>query len=177
MRYYVCSDVHGFYTELRQALKKAGFDGDTEPHKLLIVGDLCDRGSEAKGLQEFILRQMEQEQLIFVRGNHEDLFEELVTVDRGYPFEHHIFNGTYDTALQLTGFSLLEADTDPAAFTAAAKATPFYRSILPAAIDWYETEHYIFTHGWLPCHRKFDGTPLYNPSWRNADAEEWREAR
>ena len=52
MRYYVVSDVHGFYTPLVTALKCTGFFEDTEPHKLLVLGDLFDRGSEAVKLQE-----------------------------------------------------------------------------------------------------------------------------
>ena len=103
MRYYVVSDVHGFYTPLVTALKGAGFYGDTEPHKLLVLGDLFDRGSEAVKLQEFVLELMEQNAVILIRGNHEDLFEELVTEDGGQPYSYHVSNGTYDTALQLTG--------------------------------------------------------------------------
>ena len=55
MKYYVTSDVHGFYTPLRTSLTKAGYFDDAEPHKLLIVGDLFDRGGEAVELQGFIL--------------------------------------------------------------------------------------------------------------------------
>lgn len=177
MKYYVCSDIHGFYTLLKKTLRETGFENDASPHKLILVGDCFDRGEEAAEMQGFILNQMEQEQLILVRGNHEDLFEEFATVDNGLPYEHHLFNGTFDTALQLTGFSAVKADEQPSALAAACRETPYFRKIIPAAVDWYETEHYIFTHGWIPCNRKFDGTPFYDSTWREADAEEWREAR
>ena len=49
MKYYVTADVHGFYTELHRALDRAGYFADPEPHKLLILGDLFDRGQEAGG--------------------------------------------------------------------------------------------------------------------------------
>lgn len=104
MRYYVISDVHGYYTQMKSALEKAGFFSDTTPHKLIMLGDLFDRGHEAKQLQQFILEQMEQDKIILIRGNHEDLFVELVTTDAGMPYSYHKSNGTYDTALQLTGF-------------------------------------------------------------------------
>lgn len=55
MRYYVISDVHGYYTQMKSALEKAGFFSDTTPHKLIMLGDLFDRGHEAKQLQQFIL--------------------------------------------------------------------------------------------------------------------------
>ena len=90
MRYYVISDVHGYYTQMKSALEKAGFFSDTTPHKLIMLGDLFDRGHEAKQLQQFILEQMEQDKIILIRGNHEDLFVELVTTDAGMPFIQYL---------------------------------------------------------------------------------------
>ena len=55
MRYYVTADIHSFYTQMREALSDAGFFMDPEPHKLIILGDLFDRGKEAKEIQSFIL--------------------------------------------------------------------------------------------------------------------------
>ena len=144
MRYYVISDVHGYYTQMKSALEKAGFFSDTTPHKLIMLGDLFDRGHEAKQLQQFILEQMEQDKIILIRGNHEDLFVELVTTDAGMPYSYHKSNGTYDTALQLTDF---------------------------------ETEHYVFTHGWIPSIPNRDKSYSYISSWREADREQWNQAR
>lgn len=150
MRYYVISDVHGYYTQMKSALEKAGFFSDTTPHKLVMLGDLFDRGHEAKQLQHFILEQMEQDKIILIRGNHEDLFVELVTTDAGMPYSYHKSNGTYDTALQLTGFDPVMASIRHYDFADAAKDTPFYKEIIPAMLDYFETEHYVFTHGWIP---------------------------
>ena len=55
MRYYVTADIHGFYMEFQAALRESGYYEDPEPHKLIILGDLFDRGTEAKRLQDFIL--------------------------------------------------------------------------------------------------------------------------
>ena len=132
MRYYVVSDVHGFYAPLIQALTDAGFFDDAEPHKLIVLGDLMDRGREAVKTQEFILKQMEKDAVILIRGNHEDLYEDLVTQDCGIPYDFHLSNGTYDTALQLTGFDPVMARIRNFAFANAGKETPFYRQIMPA---------------------------------------------
>ena len=105
MKYYVTADVHGFYSILHDALEEAGFFAETQPHKLIILGDLFDRGTEAPELQEFILKLMEEDRVILVKGNHEDLFEEMLTEDAGLPYSHHVSNGTYMTALQLTGMT------------------------------------------------------------------------
>ena len=58
MRYYVTADVHGFYTPLHIALTEAGFFTDPEPNRLIVLGDLFDRGAEALKMQEFALSLM-----------------------------------------------------------------------------------------------------------------------
>ena len=141
MRYYVVSDIHGYYTHMKSALKKAGFFSDDVPHKLIMLGDIFDRGHEAKQIQQFVLEQMEQDGVILIRGNHEDLFVELVTIDEGRPYSHHKSNGTYDTALQLTGFDPVMASIRNYDFADEAKNTPFYKKIIPAMLDYFETEH------------------------------------
>lgn len=178
MKYYVTSDIHGFFSEFQSALTESGFFADTEPHRLIILGDLFDRGHEAEKLQGFILDLMEKDEVILVRGNHEDLFVDLVTTDGGVAYRHHKHNGTYDTALQLTGFSSAEAFVHCFAFAAAAQETPYYRQIIPAMVDYYETEHYVFVHGWIPgiCAAE-DDSYRYNPEWRSASPYAWGRAR
>ncbi len=177
MKYYVTADTHGFYSLLREALEKAGYFDDREERKLIILGDLFDRGKEAKEIQDFILQQMETSNLILVKGNHEDLFQELVTEDKGLPYSHHVNNGTYDTALQLTGFDSTMAHIRNYDFADAAKQTPFYKQIIPSMIDYYETEHYIFVHGWIPCIADRRTGFSYYSDWRNVDTFEWKRAR
>ena len=60
MKYYVTADPHGYHTILKQALTESGFFSDAEPHKLIILGDLFDRGAEACELQEFVLDLMKR---------------------------------------------------------------------------------------------------------------------
>ena len=175
MRYYVASDIHGFFGCFTKALEEKGYFSDRDEHKLIILGDLFDRGMEAKELQEFVLEQMEARQIILIRGNHEDLFERLVTVDEGLPYEDHLQNGTYLTALLLTGFEPKQA-ANYQEFAAEARATPFYRHIIPAMLNYYETNHYVFTHGWVPCIHEYDGL-VYDEDWRTASLDSWEKAR
>ena len=177
MRYYVTADIHGFYSVFHQGLADAGFFGDPEPHKLIILGDLFDRGNEAEKLQDFILRLMEEDSVILIRGNHEDLFEDLATVDNGVPYEHHVHNGTYETALSLTGYNPLMARLCASNFAKTARETPLFQKIIPAALDYYETERYIFVHGWIPCLPERWTAYGYWPCWREAGEFEWRKAR
>ena len=55
MKYYVVSDVHGFYTEMIDALDKKGFFKDNSPHTLVVCGDMMDRGPESIKMQEFMM--------------------------------------------------------------------------------------------------------------------------
>ena len=50
MKYYVVADVHGYFDELQAALTEQGYFMDSEPHKLVVCGDLFDRGKQAQEL-------------------------------------------------------------------------------------------------------------------------------
>ena len=176
MRYYVVADVHGFYTPMMDALTSAGFFDDPQPHKLIILGDLFDRGQEALSMQAFVTDLLERDSAILICGNHEDLFEEFATIDAGQPFSHHLGNGTYDTALQLTGFDIGLAPIRHYDFADAAKDTAYFKTILPSMLDYYETEHYVFVHGWIPCLRERNGY-CYMGDWRYADKDLWKASR
>lgn len=62
-------------------------------------------------------------------------------------------------------------------FADAAKDTPFYKEIIPAMLDYFETEHYVFTHGWIPSIPNRDKSYSYISSWREAGREQWNQAR
>ena len=177
MRYYVTADIHGFFTPLIETLERVGYFTDTAPHKLIILGDLFDRGKEAQKVQDFILDLMSRDEVILVRGNHEDLFVEMVTTDQGLAYNHHISNGTFDTALQLTGYDPVMARLRNYDFADAAKDTPLYQKIIPSTLDYYETRKYIFVHGWIPCIRERNGDFSYVTAWRDSDEREWSKAR
>lgn len=78
MKYYVVSDIHGYYTELKQTLDEKGFFSDTFPRKLIVCGDVLDRGLEAKAVQQFMLDLIDKNEVVLIRGNHEDLMIDLL---------------------------------------------------------------------------------------------------
>ena len=180
MRYYVTADVHGYFDELKKALAEQGYFTDTEPHKLVICGDLYDRGKQASALQAFILDLMEKEEIILIRGNHEDLTLDLLQgwYDCSYLKYHHHSNGTIDTVCQLTGATLDNLRYRPEVVEKRLADNPYIQEIIPSMKDYYETAHYIFVHGWIPCttiklspeHTEY--VPI--PDWRNADAALWK---
>lgn len=187
MKYYVVSDVHGYYTHLKKALKDAGFFDEKEPCVLIVCGDLLDRGPEARQLIEFMLQLMEEGRLIYILGNHEELLVQcLQEIARGGVYEiasgmsHHYQNKTWDSLLQISEMSEIEAYNDPNELVRRVMCSPFYKKLLSICVDYHETPNYIFTHGWIPCFTEgFRPYVKYkfNPDWRNAEVHEWRSAR
>ncbi len=187
MKYYVVADIHGFYREFIEAINDKGFFNDTELHKLIICGDLFDRGEEALELQKFIVDLQKKDEVILIRGNHDDLAEELVdNVDKWMTMNvigtHHWSNGTVSTLLNLIKMDLMDAVLQNKKFALKAKTTPFFKTILPAMQDYYETKNYIFVHGWIPCGVLGRGNNpsdvfMYESDWRMQDKFKWERAR
>lgn len=177
MKYFVIADPHGFFTITRKALEKKGFEVGNPEHKLILCGDAFDRGKEPVEMLDFLYSLGDQ--LIYIRGNHEDLYldcEQAMEKAReikedgsvGYnPWNipvHHYNNGTVYTVSQI----YMAGKSDKV------------KELFSKAIDYYETDHYIFVHGWIPTKSKFDDYGLnymYDPDWRIANPESWKSAR
>ena len=90
MKYFITSDIHSYFNVLDKELKKQGFNKDKDT--LITLGDNFDRGEESWKMYRFLSKLPN---VILVRGNHEDLLEELI--NRGYPLDHDFHNGTAQT--------------------------------------------------------------------------------
>lgn len=185
MSILVISDTHGYFNETKAALNEKGLIKNKN-NKVLLNGDILDRGPDAVRLTDYLITLLKENRLILIRGNHEDLIEDaLREIENGKigevsGFSHHRLNGTFNTIIQLSGMSIREALANPRVLVRRVKNSPYYRILLPACVNYYETEKHIFTHGWIPCKIEGYGTEkqyYYNPDWRNASAEEWRMAR
>lgn len=185
MKYYVVADIHGFYDYMVEALTQQGYYTDREPHKLIICGDLLDRGTQGKEIEKFVLDLMERDGIILIRGNHEDLLvdfvEKLPTYAVMLEHTHHYSNGTVKTVMDLTGTTMAEMKLHPEETAAKMQQTDFYKKILPAMRNYYETEHYIFVHGWIPSVANGFGGRVeyfqYDSEWRNSDGAGWYFSR
>lgn len=186
MKYYIIADPHAFYKEMIVALTEKGYFTDTGPKKLIICGDLFDRGKQVKQMLKFVLDLIKNDEVILIRGNHEDLMLDLVYKINAYlpcpEYSHHGVNGTYDTALAMSGMKRKEIEAHPELFTKKMKESPFLSDIIPKMLDYFETEHYIFVHGWIPCYsQKYRGgerTYLKSTTdFRRATPLDWSDAR
>lgn len=163
-RMVVCSDVHGFYDELINALDEVNFN--PEKDLFISLGDNIDRGPKPQAVIDFMLSLPNK---VFIKGNHSTLFEELC--ERSYPLSYDWHNGTADSILSLAPDA---KKWDGACLVAMEKMNP----LLKQMVDYFETEHYIFCHGYLPAYKKpKKGFYELDPDWRYAHASDWEGAR
>lgn len=165
MKYFVSADIHGFYDEWITALKEKGFDIKNPEHKIIVCGDLFDRGRQPKEIIDFILAN--KDKFILIRGNHEDLMEDMI--ERNKNTFGDLSNGTAQTIVdlypewQISEFDLKKISTETR-----------LQDVLDLCIDYFETKHYIFVHGWIPI---IENCCLYDAEWRAARKERWQKAR
>lgn len=145
MKYFVVSDVHGFFDEFMDALLKAGYDREDKNHCLVVLGDLLDRGRKPLACLEFV-NCIPPERKILIRGNHEDLMDEMLT--RGEYLSHDIHNGTLQTVADL--FKSVEV---PRTFYQMKRYEPWIK-YKESLVDYAEVGDYIFVHGWVPTWRE-----------------------
>lgn len=174
MKYFIFSDIHGFYDELLQALKENNFDINNKDHILISLGDEFDRGQQAKELLDFLIKMQKENRLILVRGNHEDLMEDcLFQLEQGVNIsQHHWSNGTLETIAQLTGIDkyMLVAHCYVYNIDIKPKMKKYFK-LINKSIDYYEIDNYIFTHGFIPLSTEY-AKYKYNPDWRSATQQE-----
>lgn len=172
-KFYICSDIHGFYNEFRKALDESGFDANDENSWLVSLGDEMDRGPDPGKVIDYL---MSLPRAIFVRGNHTDLMEELL--ERRWPCNHDYSNGTFQSVLDLAPST---KTFEEACIVAEQKVKPFFDK----EINYLELQNHILVHSFIPLkcndnypayytrNRKFE----YDPDWRTAHASAWETAR
>lgn len=156
IKYFVVSDVHSFYSILKNTLNKKGFNkerGDV----LVVNGDLFDRGEESVELFEFV--KSLGDNFIYVRGNHEDLLSDcLYELGLGkVPGRHHFSNGTIRTISHFTGIEEHRFAWGLNAQELVAlqnKMEPVISFIKEKCVNYFEIGPYIITHCWIPCESK-----------------------
>ena len=173
-KFFVTSDIHSFYTPLKEALDKVGFDPNNEEHWLIVCGDCFDRGHESEEVLHFL---MSLQRKILVKGNHDILLDECCM--REFPYSYDSSNGTRKTIQDLGGAVYRRSFAECCCRTWGRLAS--YRELL---VNYFETKNYIFVHSWIPLIIEHDYSKYYtgereyhfNPDWRNATEKEWEDA-
>ncbi|MBQ2793164.1 MAG: metallophosphoesterase [Clostridia bacterium] len=164
MKIFAVSDIHGCATALISSLCEAGFDPKNSEHLLIVLGDLFDRGSENRRVLEYLSGVKNK---ILIRGNHEDILLESLT--SGAVTNLQFVNGTHVTLAEFFSYyhgeSLLNI-IDSSQRRVAEKLI----GLIESMYDYFETEGYIFVHGWLP-------DDAQEKDFRYATSAKWNNAR
>jgi len=158
MRTLVISDIHGCYEQFLQLLQLIRYSPGDD--RLIILGDLVDRGPNSLEVVEHVMTLAQQEHVVVLRGNHDQRFVDVITNEQSIEdvkfFEHG--------GLQLLDSycSATQAQPNKARLTHAkafiSKNYEQHINFLANLPLYYEDEHHIYVHAGL------------NPNYIN-----WRE--
>lgn len=176
MKYFIFSDVHGYYSMLKEELLKYGYDENNEEHMLISLGDNFDRGPENFKMYEFLKEMKEKKKIILVKGNHEDLFLDMLY--KGYATHIDERNGTYKTLIEFIS-KYFDGDSYDMFYY---NAKDVYYKLRDEGIldffydmkDYYETKKYIFTHAFIPID---ENEFKYKKDWRDSTKDEFKSSR
>lgn len=198
MKYFVVADIHSFANELFESLKLAGYDKKNKDHKLIVIGDIFDRGNETLEVYKF-LKSIPKSRRILIKGNHESLYFELLK--KKFPDTWDFSNGTVRTFCHIANYLEeclnfdfynydLRFENRPKECWAEIidlvknhEITKFLQS--DEWLDYYELDKFIFTHSFIPLNKaeayaindKTKGYS-YKADWRtNTTAKGFEESR
>ena len=165
---FVVSDIHGHATILKKALQDAGFDPQNPDHLLVCCGDCFDRGVENRAVLDY-LRSIPNK--VLIRGNHEDMLEQAML--RGSISALEVRNGTVNTLEEFFGASNIDR---MGKMTMNSAVKEELMEFIGGMVDFFETEKYVFTHGWIPLQYEW-GEYKKRADWRTASVTSWYRAR
>ena len=133
---YAIGDIHGRYDKLCALMDKIDIDLDSET--LVFLGDYIDRGPQSFEVVEYLIDlQKRHANIVFLKGNHEEMFEKYVS---GEDRLTYLFNGG-----QQTLDSYMSRPREPDEPLIPAAHLSFFKSL----VMYYETDSYIFVHAGL----------------------------
>lgn len=179
MTYFVFADPHGNYEALIAAITEMGYDAANPQHQLIGCGDYFGRAAQSNSdcvnIWRYLTSPHHTNKPICIRGNHESIL--IDAIERRQLTEVDIYNGEHNTFASFLGRYPNQVKRDCYLQFDAAKVmmnVGFYDWL--KSLPWYfETEHYIFTHGFVPMMyfnrgvelNDFGESELEEASWSN----------
>lgn len=175
MTYFVFADPHGNYEALITAITEMGYDAANPQHQLIGCGDYFGRAAQSNSdcvnIWKYLTSPHHTNKPICIRGNHESIL--IDAIERRQLTEVDIYNGEHNTFASFLGRYPNQVKRDYYLQFDAAKVmmnVGFYDWL--KSLPWYfETEHYIFTHGFVPMMYFNRGVEL-----NDFGESEWEEA-
>ena len=162
MRTMIIGDVHGCSNALKKLLEKVQ---PTGTDKIVMLGDLFDRGPDSYGVFETVRALAKEfgERFVLLRGNHEEYFLQFLQAPEDW-YAPYIRNGGKETfeSLLHPGASEEYSPTE---------ISMMIRSRYPELIEflvqrplYYEWENYLFVHA---------GVDLTKKDWRKTSPSDF----
>lgn len=131
-KYVAIGDIHGCLQSLNGLLKK--LEDYRDEYTFVFVGDYIDRGFDSKGVVQRLIAFREEQDCVFLRGNHEQMLLDACYNDR---LDMWLMNGGKST---LSSYQATYDNLDfPEAHLEFFKSTKMY----------YDTDDYFFVHAGL----------------------------
>ena len=170
MTYFVFADPHGNYEALITSITEMGYDASNSQHQLVGCGDYFGRAaqsnSDCMNIWRYLTSPRHSNKPICIRGNHESIL--IDAIERRQLTETDIYNGEHNTFASFLGRYPNQVKRDCYLQFDAAKVMVnfgFYDWL--KSLPWYfETEHYIFTHGFVPLQ-------WFGKKWKLSDLGDW----
>lgn len=170
MTYFVFADPHGNYEALITAITEMGYDAANPQHQLIGCGDYFGRAarsnSDCVNIWKYLTSHHHANKPICIRGNHESIL--IDAIERRRLTETDIYNGEHNTFASFLRRYPNQVKRDYYLQFDAAKVMinlGFYDWL--KSLPWYfETEHCIFTHGFVPLQ-------WFGKKWKLSDLEDW----
>ena len=165
MKNFVVSDIHDHYDLLTESLHRNGFDVNNEDHRLIVCGDAFYSGPQPGELFVFLRELSEKGRLIFIYGNHDiELLDNLRVKRFTRPANRRC-------AALIVRYLTQKTELSDDELVSECENLGFTRFLAEIPVWYYESEDYVFTHGFIPTEKK-----AYRPDWRDATEREWRTA-
>ena len=151
-RAFVVGDVHGCLEMLKRLIDKIEWNPSND--RLIFIGDYIDRGEDAKGVVDFILRLKEDSPLVeCLLGNHEQMFLDYLS---GVNSQSFLFNGGTSTLRSYK--EVRQSEKDP---LIPSSHLDFFSSLLPMI----EFEQYYIVHAGFRPNIRVEDQDLFDMIW------------
>lgn len=139
-RLIAVGDIHAHYNLLLDLMEKIKPD---ESDKFVFLGDYIDRGKNSKKVVDYLLEFKEKYECIFLRGNHEDMLLDYLSLDEKAKFgDAYLYNGGKKTIISYAGKMV---GTTELRNSIPAEHLQFFQKTR----DYYIEDDYIFVHAGL----------------------------
>lgn len=153
-RLFVISDIHGCLDHFQQLLKKINYKPNVD--EIILLGDYIDRGPKSKEVVELVMNMVRNENVIALRGNHDQRFLDLIETKDPNLFKEFLKYGGIETLESYYPKYKYESIENIVDYIKCEYQT--HIQFLKNTLIYHENEHFIFVHGGL------------NPNYQN-----WRE--